>query len=944
MSLALLAALPVGQLAAQDSADCMGCHGEADLTIERDGREFSIYVDADKLAASAHGASDCIDCHVDLQGVDSFPHEADLQPARCDGCHDDSFDSIAAYLRSAHGLAVEAGNPNGARCSDCHGGHEILSASVRQSRTHPANIETSCIACHRAGQPPARPAPGETAAAGPPYHDQIHASLADKGLTVTPVCTSCHSAHGALPHDQPDSSISRENVNATCMKCHADPAAPHGTTFDPSLWADPATAPLCVDCHAPHQPRVATYGTNMSDGECLACHSVRSIVDGRRPTLFVDSEQTSHSVHGRHRIACAQCHSEARPAVDDRSCRTVTRKVDCSGCHSDYVADYEAGVHGRLRATGDQDPPTCVDCHGTHGIVESHLPDGPDVPEALRDLVRTSPTGRRNVPELCARCHAQGKVAAIRLGHTQRDVVQEYRDSVHGKGLLESGLVTSANCIDCHSPHRILPPEDPQSTVSHERIVHTCGRCHDGIEERFRYSIHAPGGNPDYVASEGGPELPGCNDCHSSHSVVRTDLPDFKRSMIEQCGGCHEHIAETYFQTYHGKVSALGSEVAAKCADCHGSHGIRAPNDPLSSLNQSNIVDTCSKCHDGAHQSFTQFIAHATHDDPERYPALYWTFFAMTWLLVGVFGFFGMHVVAWLPRSVALRAEMKRIRAEHASAKRRREFQRFTPLQSALHRMVIVSFLGLALTGMTLKFAQASWAKATMHLLGGPDAAGWVHRLCAFITFSYMGIHLVDLARRFLRSGESAQQFFLGPNSMVPNLKDLKDLIGTLRWFLGLGPRPRYGKWTYWEKFDYFAVFWGVIVIGMSGLVLWFPITATAVLPGWAINVATIIHSEEALLATGFIFTVHFFNTHLRPEKFPMDDVVFTGRMGVEELKADKPQLYDDLVASGKLEDYLVTASTPGARRRARIFGTIALTIGITVLVLLVHGLVTVGI
>ncbi len=135
---------------------------------------------------------------------------------------------------------------------------------------------------------------------------------------------------------------------------------------------------------------------------------------------------------------------------------------------------------------------------------------------------------------------------------------------------------------------------------------------------------------------------------------------------------------------------------------------------------------------------------------------------------------------------------------------------------------------------------------------------------------------------------------------MMPNRRDLTELVGTLKWFVGLGERPAYGRWTYWEKFDYFAVFWGIAVIGSTGLTLWFPVFFTRFLPGSFLNVATIIHSDEALLATGFIFTVHFFNTHLRPEKFPMDITVFTGRMPLEELERDKPREYEALVASGQ--------------------------------------------
>ena len=154
-----------------------------------------------------------------------------------------------------------------------------------------------------------------------------------------------------------------------------------------------------------------------------------------------------------------------------------------------------------------------------------------------------------------------------------------------------------------------------------------------------------------------------------------------------------------------------------------------------------------------------------------------------------------------------------------------------------------------------------------------------------------------------------------------------------------MGPRPQYGRWTYWEKFDYFAVFWGMLVIGSTGLTLWFPELFTLVLPGWAINVATIIHSDEALLATGFIFTVHFFNTHLRPEKFPMDLVIFTGRMPVEEFQDDKPAEYEDLVGKGELEKSLVEPYQPIVIRAIRVFASVALFTGFSIIVMILYAM-----
>ena len=187
-----------------------------------------------------------------------------------------------------------------------------------------------------------------------------------------------------------------------------------------------------------------------------------------------------------------------------------------------------------------------------------------------------------------------------------------------------------------------------------------------------------------------------------------------------------------------------------------------------------------------------------------------------------------------------------------------------------------------------------------------------------------------------IRARKSWIDFLFGSNSMVPNLQDLKDFVATMKWFVGLGPKPAYGRWTYWEKFDYLAVFWGVAIIGATGLVLWFPELFTYFLPGWMVNVATIIHSDEALLATGFIFTIHFFNTHFRPDKFPMDTVIFTGRVPLEEFKEDRPREYEELVQSGELEKLLVDPPSKSLLRKMKIFGAIALTIGILLILLII--------
>src|SRR5579864_71404 len=268
------------------------------------------------------------------------------------------------------------------------------------------------------------------------------------------------------------------------------------------------------------------------------------------------------------------------------------------------------------------------------------------------------------------------------------------------------------------------------------------------------------------------------------------------------------------------------------------------------------------------------------------------------------------------------------------------EYVRFRPLHRALHACMIVSFITLALTGLSLKFSYTGWASRLSHLLGGFQTAGFIHRTAAILMFSAFAVHLWDLLRIKRLEHRSIRDMLFGPDTLMLNRQDFREFIGTMKWFVGAGPRPSYGRWTYWEKFNYFAVFWGITVIGATGLALWFPILFTRLLPGSFINVATIIHSDEALLATGFIFTIHFFNTHLRPEKFPMDTTVFTGHMPLAELKRDKPREYHELVEKGELHKHLAEPHPAIVVKTVRVFAWIALAMGFSIVVWIIYAMV----
>jgi hypothetical protein len=343
--------------------------------------------------------------------------------------------------------------------------------------------------------------------------------------------------------------------------------------------------------------------------------------------------------HSRHaRVACSQCHSEVT-ASRVRPCETITHKVDCTACHAQIAQDFQSSIHGGLLARGDTNAPTCVGCHGTHAVL------GKQDPQSL-----TFPT---NVPDLCAECHREGEKAALRYRGPERQIITRYTESIHGKGLLQSGLTVTATCTSCHTAHRILPQKDPNSTVNRANLPTTCGICHQGIRRQFERSVHST------LVTKTSKPLPVCNDCHTAHSIQRVGEAGFRMAIMQTCGHCHEQLAEAYFDTFHGKVSRLGYTKTAKCYDCHGAHDILPVSDPRSRLSSANVAHTCQQCHAGATRRFAGYLTHATHHDPQKYPALFWAFWGMTSLLVGTFLVSAVHTLLWVPRALEMRRELQ---------------------------------------------------------------------------------------------------------------------------------------------------------------------------------------------------------------------------------------------------------------------------------------------
>ncbi len=631
--------------------DCLACHGDKSMTIKRGGRTVSLFVDGKKFAASVHSPLSCTSCHADLAGKD-LPHEPGVARVQCGTCHSDEQKQHAASL---HGKAIARGDPLAPHCVDCHGNHDIIPVKDKNSAVAPLKIPFVCGRCHREGTPVQLNRNIDQHNILENYSESIHGeAVLKKGLIVAATCVSCHTPHNILPHTDPNSSINRRNIAATCTKCHQEIEEVHRKTIRGELWEKEAhVLPACVDCHQPHKVRNVYYAQGMADADCMRCHANERLkaADGR--SMFVSAAEIAGSRHAHPRtqaaaVSCSQCHSEVNVSRV-RPCETITHPVDCSKCHEDQGQQYQRSKHGQLLAAKDPNAPTCKECHGTHRILDKRDP--------------LSATFSTNVPTLCGRCHREGQKAAVRYTGSQHEIVQHYRESIHGKGLLKSGLTVTATCTSCHTAHLVLPHTDPESTVNPKNVPATCGACHHGIQEEFINSVHSAS-----VTRTGKP-LPVCSDCHSAHSISRTDETGFKLDIMNKCGRCHEQIARTYFDTYHGKVSRLGYTKTAKCYDCHGAHDILPVTDPRSHLSRANVVATCQKCHANATRRFAGYLTHATHHDPKKYPFLFWTFWGMTTLLLSTFVFGGIHTLLWLPKALEMRRELRAEEAREAAQK-----------------------------------------------------------------------------------------------------------------------------------------------------------------------------------------------------------------------------------------------------------------------------------
>lgn len=638
------------------------------------------------------------------------------------------------------------------------------------------------------------------------------------------------------------------------------------------------------------------------------------------PVTAADSQQAAHASQTLDNATCLACHDGKRgklevPGADgenralheivpDKYGKSVHAKMECVACHTNITDNVSPHRKSAAKA------PDCAQCH-----------------QALWDKAKQT-----------------GTTGALPRLETVAKNIEAYKQSFHARPNLDNPTQPNAVCSECHNTHSFNVPADkksPQYAAWRKEIPALCGNCHDEQLETYAESVHGK-----EVLDKNNAKAPVCTSCHTNHEITNTSLVSFKLLNNEECGSCHKDRLKTYRDTYHGQVTKLGYAETAKCYDCHGSHGILSAKNPESTVHPNNRLETCRECHDGkkrplATAGFATFGPHAHSHDLAKYPQMWIATKFMIALLIGVFAFFWVHSGLWYYREWQERKAHKavpHVRTEGLPQDEKKFFQRFPAGWRIAHLAFALITMTLVLTGSAALFAHTSWAPVVAQALGGARGLALIHRVAAALFISIFFIHFIYVMQKLLR--DRSFRWF-GPDSLVPNWKDLSDMVGMFKWFFGKGEKPRFDRWTYFEKFDYWAVFWGVSIIGASGLLLAFPTVTASFLPGWIFNVATVIHGEEAFLAAVFLFTVHFFNNHFRPDKLPPPDIVmFTGTQSLEEFRREHPAQYQRLVDAGELEQYLVDAPSRPMTLGSKILGVTLIAAGLTLLVLVIVGFV----
>jgi cytochrome b subunit of formate dehydrogenase len=700
--------------------------------------------------------------------------------------------------------------------------------------------------------------------------------------------------------------------------------------------------------------------------ECLACHSDSTLTmerNGQTVSIYVDVNVLDHSPHKK--LVCVACHTGFDP--ENVPHKEKIEPVNCRTCHKDAALKHP--FHPQMvQAIGSDGSPdvSCKTCHGTHDVVSPKAPGSNLSPTKLPEFCGTchgdveetflhsdhgkalesgltvapncitchqSPIVRTSAAEdstqlkiaqekLCLSCHLDDPAVRARVPESA-GFIASYETSVHGAAL-SKGNGKAANCVDCHGSHSMKKPTDPASSVNKLNIPQTCSKCHTSITEQYRASVHGK------ALAQGVAAAPVCTDCHGEHNILahtNPESPVAARNISSRvCSPCHSSVKlsekfglrsdrfQSYEDSYHGLASRAGDVEVANCASCHGVHDIRPSSDPLSTVNKNNLAKTCGKCHKGANENFSKgsvhVIATARHDE-----VLYYVSNAYIILIIVLIGGMFLHnLLDFIKKSrkqlMYRRGLIQRPPIAH------KLYLRMSLNERLQHATLLISFILLVLTGFALKFPDAWWVAPWRNI--SPimfDLRGILHRVAAVVLVAAGLYHLYYVF--FVPRGKQLIR------DLLPSFQDVTDALAVMKYNLGLSKeKPHFGRFSYIEKSEYWALVWGTIVMGVTGTILWFDNTFLGLLTKLWWDVAQTVHYYEAWLATLAIIVWHFYYVIFNPDTYPLNLAFWKGTLTEEEMEEEHP-LELERIRRGEIEEAMVEeAESHKVREREKVHHT----------------------
>jgi len=700
----------------------------------------------------------------------------------------------------------------------------------------------------------------------------------------------------------PPSETAVAQSRADCLACHSD----HSLTMEREgktiplgvdekvLDSSPHKNLACIACHTGFDPGNIPHKKTITPVNCVTCHNDAPFKHPFHPQLA--EAYTSHEAPD---VSCKDCHGThdiVSPKVEGSKFSASRLVESCGECHSDVKENFQRSSHGVALAANVSGAPNCLTCHRN-----------PIVPTAaVQDTVALKLAQEK----LCLSCHLDNPDVRARMTPSA-GFIAAYENSVHGKAL-SGGNPRAANCIDCHGSHQMMKGVEPASLVNRENIPNTCGKCHADIAEQYRQSVHG------VAMAKGVKDAPVCTDCHGEHNILKHGDP---RSPVaaanvasQVCSPCHSSVqlsskygiagdrSQTFADSYHGLAIRGGAVEVANCASCHTAHNIKRPSDPTSTVNKANLAVTCGKCHPGANAKFAVGAVHVAMTSKED-PTLYWISTMYILLIVSVIGGMVIHNLLDFIRKSRRKLMIRRglLFEEHLS---HTLYVRMSLSERLQHGALLISFFLLVLTGFMLRYPDAWWVVALRsiddHLF---MLRSLVHRSSAVVMIVAGLYHLY-----YVSATERGRTLI---RDLMPRLHDVRDAAAVLKYNLGISPvKPRFGRFSYIEKSEYWALVWGTIVMAVTGIVMWFDNTFIGLFTKLGYDISRTVHFYEAWLATLAIIVWHLYYVIFNPDIYPLNLAFLKGTITESEMEEEHPLELEELT-SKMIEDEL--SGEPGA-------------------------------